>query len=743
MKLIKKYKFEIVTFLMAFIPRFIGILFALPLGIRRDELGNLLLPATLAGLDWSGLNSSVGYYGFGFLSIFAPILKFFDSPIIEYRLMLAVLNVIASIPSIFCYKILKNNLGISSKKIACLISVVCSYISISRINVIGNEAMVSLITWLSVYCVCLIYQNRNDIKKRNFIIKILLVLFVYSITIHTRLLIMWGALFIVFMLYSVLYKKMIIPVTILIGIGGIGGVAAEILVKIAQNNVWSTGKTEVLANAEIPLDGIGLLTEPIAWHSWINIFLGQINTITIFTGGLFVLSCAYIFILLKRNFIINRRGIIIKTSTENKEILLIIGLGLFLLLSIVLTICAQSITWLEPVVQGMRFNSKAYGLKAFVYIRYFCNYCGPLIMLLLAYAYKNMDDFLKLFRPVLIIIAILQFFWVTSILPFMYENANMIEVFIPFAGFTPYSDKKVTIGTFLCGTIALFIIFIVIWILFRNSKSVWAFSLIGIIFLYRYGYNTVFYDYDLSYSYYANVSESIELLQKVDDVLPDTIYVWDELERGHNSYLYQYYLKRHTIVPEVPNYDESEAVFISNVPLNYNDLTDKGGFHYAELEQDQYIWIKGSQITQALKDIGLDLLDTAVYTVDIDLNSLFSENNESIEPGYLVSNGKPGHLCFGPYIELESGEYEIKTSLGLSDSIYKTGDQVGRLEIVANNGETLLGSTEIRVPDDKDSFEVSVKAEITEDLYDVEFRIYSDEGAFISLNRMQLSRLGK
>lgn len=105
----------------------------------------------------------------------------------------------------------------------------------------------------------------------------------------------------------------------------------------------------------------------------------------------------------------------------------------------------------------------------------------------------------------------------------------------------------------------------------------------------------------------------------------------------------------------------------------------------------------------------------------------------------LGSTGKAGYLCFGPYIALESGSYEVVWE----------GEQVtlqsgGHVDVAADGGKSILRTAELSstrsAGDPTPAVLARIRFNIAEQTNNVEFRMYVTSGCELLINRIVLRK---
>lgn len=607
--IILKYKYQLLTFCAAFIPKAVLCFFALPVGTLSDEVATMSSAAYLAGYDWSAVVSHAGYYGQGFTWLFSPIFMITDNPFIIYRSILLICTLVQSIPSLICYHILENYFDVKDKKILCLISIACSYMVVTRGMVMFNEHPMILLSWLFPLVILKLFNEKNK-QARYFVYLGLLIL--YGLTLHTRAITYFIALMVMLLLMSLIYRRSYRWMAYAAVGGGIAYFASKLLINAVQKSIWLVEDGGTLRNAEINWslkEQLVQLFNPENWQAWLNIVLGQINTITVITGGILLLAMFVCCKLLCR-IIKNRKGFI---QTGSADLFVrALPLLIFFVSCIGITISGQSLSWLkgasEAIAQG--FDNNNYSTKAFGYVRYFGPYVGPVFMITLVYLYKKREDALKLFKYVLGGIIMLQIYWNACVVPYIYhsEHPGAVEAYMPFSFYNV--DKPMRLLAILPASIVVLVIFIVIWRCIKNKKYTAAYGVVCLLLIYQYIFSGIEWDLRFEKVFYSYADSGYKLIKDIEDEveLPDKIYSVDArgMEDHQTYYEYQFMLNRYTIIPEKPADDVDEAVlFINYPPKLYQWVLE--GYMFIDLDNDEFLLVKGEGLQEQFMDAGVEL----------------------------------------------------------------------------------------------------------------------------------------
>lgn len=585
--------------ILCLFPRIILGLQSYPLRTRHDELATISAGAYFAGFDWSEVVSNASYYGTGFTVFFSVIFRLTDNPILIYRSMICICSLLQALCGLICFSILKNIFHIRNKIYLIVCSVMCSFVVVTRANVVYNEHMIIFLTWLSVYC--LIYINLSEEKrKRCFASVLLAVLLSYAYTVHIRGIVFCLAV-VVMILFFYIYKRIrLVDIKCFAISGAIGMLISKNYISWIQKVLWRVKDGEALANSHIPvMDKIAFLKE---WNSWKAIFytiVGQLNTISMVSAGIIIIMLGCATILFWKG----------KGRYQKRDRMLIIMqiILLYCILCMCLTIAGQSITWLPQTksVIDYGYGNNLYGTKAFTYIRYFGPYCGPLVMMFAVFLYKFYKEMKKIVTIMFPILILLQAIWLFLIMPYMAGTTQTggLEAFLCFL-------REDVRGRFdynffyAVSLISMLIYFINLFLIRRKGKFLLVF-LLSFFLIYQYGYNAKNWDIVTQYNNYSAVDDAYKMIDMLEEELvdiPEQIYVIPE-ERDNLHYwyyVYQMMLNRYHIVPEYPDDKEDVVIVFSAEELSGMELK---GFVEIQLDTYEYMYIKGDKLIQQVNEL--------------------------------------------------------------------------------------------------------------------------------------------
>lgn len=720
-------RYYVITFLLSALPKVILALQAVPLRTNSDELATMASAAYLAGYDWSEVVSNAGYYGFGYYSLFFWVFKLTDNPLFIYRTILVCTCLIQSLAGIIALHLMLDYLKVKDFWLACFFSAACTYMSGARIVYAYNEHIIVFFSWVVAWLLLVLMRLQNQPKRKILVTCLLILVLSYGLTIHTRLLVFWIALFCLVMLYRILYHKWLVSFVGFLPVAVFGYLGSEYISKQIQDVLWrADGGT--LRNTSISVSNELDFFSPVTWKAMLSIILGQMNTVSFFTAGLCILCTVAI---VKVAFVEARRVFVLKDTTVVESRIATVVLGWMFLLCIAGTIFGQSLTWLPQTIQGVTggFPSKEYGVKSFTYMRYFAPYVGPLLIAGVAFLSKNGQRMRNALNLTAIITAVLLLFWVAENLPYLANNGQTYEP-LTALGLGKYDTShgdNFLLQNYIIAIIIASVVFWIFFVLLKKGRMVVFGALFCVFLAWQYMYTAVFFDFQAQAERKEVYSAGYQFIHSVEDEieLPNTIYVVDTLGLAdhQNFYLYQFWLNRYTIVPEVPPETESQAIVLTNSGSDLELLAQ--GYEVAQLDDNEFLYVKDPGYIETFEGKGLNF--QAISEINL------------IDNMTIRSNVRNGYCAFGPYATFQAGTYTVEFTVQYDAAL--AGDGMGYCDVSTMNGQKILGQNNIYSQVSGQNLQtIQVNFTTTTEESGVEFRIYNASTTEIQLLEIKLQK---
>lgn len=393
--LIEKYKIQLILFFSILIPKMlINLVFKGPtVSGGADEFGVISGAAFFGGCDWSDVTSHVLYYGWGYSFVMAPVFLLFENMSIIYQGLLFYNAVLLALNAVICYNILHQIFKIDKKQICALIAVTssCLFSSMVSNDAIINENPLIFLVWLVLYIILILQQKvekNESIRKLSVVLGIVLC---YGLTVHTRFIMIWGAVFIAVLSYYVFRKKFFVNIPLILLVCVLGYLFIMNIIALVQDKLWLAYLSEgelgnSMENLGSAVKYLEYLTSFTGIRAYFSCIVGQLFVMGTYSGGIliffivtslmilreFIFSCKRRF--KKSNIIINENNALIYTSI------------IFIAALLLGTLFSGAVFSLNSTVISFE---RGLGSKWLVYQRYWDAYCGIAVMLTFAYCIKN------------------------------------------------------------------------------------------------------------------------------------------------------------------------------------------------------------------------------------------------------------------------------------------------------------------------------------------------------------------
>ena len=656
-----------VLFFLCFLVRAVMACCAHPVSYVSDEVSAISAAAIAAGHPWKDVVSQAGYYGFGFLILFAPLFRLGLGARTIYRIMLVLLAAVDAAGAVMCYLIQSRFFGGLSRSFRFWTSLLCFsllFFSLPDINV-RNENILLLLSWLLMYCLCLMVRGEHRMRAQIGAT----VLLAYAQTVHTRSVVLVVGFTAVCVLYLLLYRKLLVdPPFLLLTV--VGAVAGKAVASAYIRSIWAGGSARntsvsgVLARsagkAKLSLTYIGCI---------LRIGFGQLFTASSVSLGLFLLSAAAIVI-----FVLRKRPL----RKDGEEDRLLLVTGTMYLFNIVLTIGAQSISWSNGVYNGVVAGTYTYSYKAFTYLRYFGFNVPPMILTGILVCALHREIFRKAVPVYAAAAIVLTVIWLLTIVPLISTESNYYYKLIPLwkRGYIPtaaeWAATAVIMLLLMGGTAFL--------LLKKKWRVVCMVALVYLIagFSYQFFSSTI-----KSQKKFEKMSNATcRFLEYVRSEVPvDEVYVHDGrgVSDHQNFYIAQFLNYDCHVLPGLPEdpHDGNDYLVISNRNVQGYFETD---YWWVRLDKNEYAFFTDEAIADMVREDGGTVHSVRPATVK---KLYMFYNKESGDHFYTVNTDEIDALCApGSAYRFAGTRWDVVSNLTPDTTpVYRFFDQVDKNHI--------------------------------------------------------------
>lgn len=724
----------ILSFLICLIPRLLFLKDVYPLNVTGDETFMFMPAATWAGLDWSGNAGSYRYYGYGFVALLTPLFKYIESPVGLYRIIVGFMILFQALVGPISYHIMKKYFSMKNNLLTVAVSVACSYLVFLRAVYVYNEFIYDLFVWLIFLCLLELLQNQKNKVKKAVLTGILMVLLVYEMTIHSRAVALWIALAVTVLFYLWVYRRCILSIPVTFILGGIGYFFSQKGIDYIVNMFTNAASSSEIGNTSVSFSISSIFTSVKAGIGWIYIVLGQINSMILVTGGIAIIGAMIGCHMLWKSLF--RKKEIVEGTYLTRNYFLVFTFGLA---ASAITILGQAFSWLPGVIQTIESGQATDGMRAVTYLRYYGIYFVPVFMLGIVWCVQNKNKLRAYLIPIGLITLVLEGFWTVFIVPYISDfngtswDSNVFSL-------TKGWEDTIRIRSYL-PAIAITVIFLAVFcVLILKRKYTLSTVLLCVLLVYSYGFNCIYHEGERGQINYSYVDKSYEIFQKLKgQAVPEELYVDNTSfpETGQSLVSQcQFMLKDEKIIAGIPWNAEKTTIFITCDPRENTHLL-KNGFLCAQLDKNEYWYVKGEKIQDALKSMGIELNTYLKNKSEIPLTRVTSDVKVRGNGfAYMDSNGEEGNFVYGYSMPFSGGVLEVEIDM----EAFSWGNEVlGSLQIWRNDSlfqEEMISADEI---DENGRLKIQIEIETCE-AESIEPRIYLNYGSNIRLNEITFER---
>ena len=681
--------------------------------VLDDEFGYFSNAAYFAGLDWSSAVNHIAYYSYGYSLLLTPLFWIFDTSAVIYKAAI-VLNVLLIGG---CYCIAK----LTAKKLAPalsgrLLNVVCfvvclypSYIAMSKIA--HTETLQYFLFWLITYTVLSVSEKPKVWKTA-----LLALAAVYMYSVHQRSL---GTFIAVVIVIIVMFFKRRINWKHLISFAGVIAVCyiAHTLIKgeLIENMRGSSAASTT--------NDFGYMTSRLGY---ILSLPGIKNLLKRTSGQLYYLTAAsLIFGLFGFLEIICKNIDCIRFTSKKKNRDLLKEQPhnityIFMFVAMVLT-AAVSI-YFVTVDQG-RLDTMIYG-------RYIESVIGPAILLGFIVLLKNEKHInvkaacCIVFAAVVTMLAY-KFTLSTTDISSFGATSTISLAYLPNGGMHWQILKNGLLA------IAVFITFCIITLKFKKFKYiiVSAVLLIGVIFTNIGFTNTKFtvvsmIDTDSKYEM------MVEKIREDGENWPVyyTIYGENGIDfmRNRPSAFVQLSLMEEPLIcvkkDELKQHNDNKYLFVYN-ELNKDTIEITEGYELLIMGSELMLFKSGGEgIGSGLK-----------------LGGFSTTSNGVNENGAITSAGEEAMFMFGPYLNIEAGNYVVTATVEC-ESFKKGTEKLGYIDVVSAGGKNIHGLFNIMSEDIENGIvKVEIPISYTDTYRSLEIRATATKDSILKIADVRLN----
>ena len=566
-------------------------------GINADRIGDLIASASMTGRDWSLIIPKVNYYGYGFKWIYSIFMAFTDNPYTIYYVIMLMYCFLMALIAVLVYHITTTYFSNVNGAFAKTIAVFMGLVGLVDMK---SESSVYLATWIAAFILVKAVSETNQ-KAKNKLAVCMALFLSYSLTLHERMLAMILGFIFVYIIYRVKMKAWIFSPRIYAPIQIVSYIFVKALNNAYRIHFW--GRADVGNSSAIPsnltsrmyffqsLDGFKVAIK----CAWSNIATLITQTYGLAVVALMVFVVSFVLVSDRKG---DERGY---TASDRSQLALVWFGGI----STAIVIAGLVVSW-----GGNAFCGDLYGLKGFVYGRYYVNFAFPAILGAICWCDTHEIKARYIVSTwVLAIVGILGFF--KSVLPLLeygFENYAPTEstsdtslYWILYYKFDPNASIRENLIIDILVLFVVWGIFTARWLKVKSCKAGMALTTLLAVVAMSSGATITRPSVVFSGDVYGTVYDFFKDMEDMGVEFSSDILYTDS-----NAWPLQYMLNRYRVVYDMPQESADEVVFVStNAPETEKEkLPEAEAYSYITIADNQYIYYKGDNNSAAVEAMG-------------------------------------------------------------------------------------------------------------------------------------------
>ncbi len=594
-------KHYIICFVTSFFLRVIWFLYQKKMICIQDELGFMVVPSTLGGNDWSGAIGSISYYGFGYSILATPLYLRTNNPYVIYWSMMVIGAIVLALCSCLIYYLTIRYMEIDSGA-AALVAITMPFLAVPEMRYLNNEPMIAMVIWGIV--LLLVKLHYEEEKKQKVILSVLLIiLMMYSLTIHNRMVAIVAALFFTLLMYRIIFKRWLVSIPVMAGMAVVGAVIVRAFIPYMERTFWKTDLREGVANTVASasggmISGLMNLADPEYLGAVLRIVAGNFFMSSFHSCGVFCFALLAIIYQVVR--LLRKKE---QDQPQNIENVMTI-LEIFGWTAFMATLAGVALLWAGGVRDGMKegYGVFIYEYKGFYYLRYYAACLSVIVYTVLIRMYHSKNT-VSLPWKLRYVISVLFFSvaFMKLITPYIIGTNNGLYAFGCYGGYR--ADQEITEAGLYIWIFILSVILamITLWLLGRNnSKGLITLTMMLLLFNYHGGAYTAAVITD---SYEDKGDSGYKVFRYLESRVDYDREIYIRSASKHSFTAYQMLLCDYRIVPIEEFPEDMERGFVVTDRLKDEEKRKEDGFKLYRLDDNEYLWVKGYDISEEMFDL--------------------------------------------------------------------------------------------------------------------------------------------
>lgn len=590
----RAYTIEYISvFFITFLISMLRLFKQIDINVSLDEIGTLASAAKLGGLDWENVVENTRYYGQGFYWIYAFLFRLTSNPYIIYLGIFVLNSMLTSIISvgIFCslysFDITQNRLR--DIVISCVPALCYTHVNY---NYISNDVPVFIFFWVLIFLIIKAFKCKNE-KRAGAIYSILISIDMgLLLTFHEKTIAVWIGILICIFIYWVIYHEQVVNVYSLVIASVVSYALARWFKDYIINLFWTqAGKDIANANAFSEMSW-WFVQDLKAIKIMFDVAVTNIIVFNQRTMGLFVLTVVIIVPLLFEKM----KYTILKRSSDSEKEKLEFFLLLLSCVVVAIIIVGLIIDWGNGIYQNYDKDNIGKAIRAYSYVRYYVPFAGPALVI----TGCKIDIYERRIRHFILLGGICTIALYKYYLVFVHDQLVNVWGGTNLGIYTIWDEGN---NNNIILSILITIGFYLILLLDKHKRKVFYYICMFFALVILNVNCSKFSFPQLTNATVNGGTELIHNLEKKDDDL-EQIYV------ESNKSMYQFMNPTVKIKTNLLDENTENMIVLAEPPKakkNKSFLTEKAEWSYGKLDDNEYVYVKGSYYVDVLSNMGYSL----------------------------------------------------------------------------------------------------------------------------------------
>lgn len=579
--------------------RYVMLMRTVMIGVATDDIASQLAATSLAGLDWSGIASTISYHGPAYYIIFAPIYMLTNDPKLILFFILMINSLFIALFSVVIYIIAVHFCKLPDKWYSVLFVVfLCGSQFLPVIAIRGrNELPVFFVVWLTALLLFQAASSYENKKRRNIATIILVLVLLWGMFIHTRLEVLIIMIGLVIPIYFLLYKVWILAPHIFYPVIVLCYIIKDVVSRHVISPLYGGRDFTDISNTTISPYRV-FTNDSFSFEAFFDSIISNATSLITQTYGLAVVVFVLLVYIIYK---MSRRAFVERIRTDNDFVIPREQLVVLLVFagSVLATIAGIYLRFGHQINEFYVDESNRYVFRWFVYVRYYRPFFGPLLLIIINYANENVKKMQKMLVASIGLFILMYAYVALKIMPWISQRTdNTLQMELLLRSFDGTMIDIYGTGAVVMGFLGGFYLLLSVRKPLLMCIPLLAFSLSSDIAQITAPILNIS-------APTARLATTYEILMHVNAVEQIPKHIHTNMD-GQGRRGLQFMLNRNTILTGLPDEFAPYGIFVGLPVVAERQSLHDMGYKLYNFPDGANIWFRGDYMIKALRQRALD-----------------------------------------------------------------------------------------------------------------------------------------